>query len=68
MESLLEEYKKDPSGVWETEVFGKPLRDLVRDEMGMKLMRLPDDVRMKLRQSMGKIINEGTGGMICILL
>ena len=68
VESLLEEYKKDPSGVWETEVFGKPLRDLVRDEMGVKLTRLPDDVRMKLRESLGKIINEGTGGMICILL
>ena len=68
VESLLEEYKKDPSGVWETEVFGKPLRELVRDEMGVKLTHLPDDVRMKLGQSLGKIINEGTGGMICILL
>ena len=68
VESLLAEYRKDPGGVWETEVFGKPLRDLVRDEMGVKLTRLPDDVRMKLRQSMGKIINEGTGVMLCILL
>ena len=68
VESLLEEYKKDPSGVWETEVFGKPLRELVRDEMSVKLTHLPDDVRMKLGQSLGKIINEGTGGMICILL
>ena len=68
VEHLAAEYKKDPSGVWSTEVFGKPLRDLVRDEMGMKLARLPEDVRMKLRESMGKIINEGTGGMICILL
>ena len=68
VEHLAAEYRKDPSGVWSTEVFGKPLRDLVRDEMGMKLTRLPEDVRMKLRESMGKIINEGTGGMICILL
>lgn len=68
LEHLSREYENDPSGVWETEVFGKPLRDLVRDEMGNKLGRLPDDVRMKLRESMGKIINEGTGGMICILL
>lgn len=68
VESLLAEYRKDPGGVWATEVFGKPLRDLVRDEMGVKLTRLPDDVRLKLRESMGKIINEGTGGMICILL
>ena len=46
----------------------KPLRELVRDEMGVKLTHLPDDVRMKLGQSLGKIINEGTGGLICIIL
>lgn len=68
VEHLAAEYRRDPSGVWDTEVFGKPLKDLVRDEMGMKLTRLPEDVRAKLRESMGKIINEGTGGMICILL
>ena len=68
VESLTATYREDPSGVWATEVFGKPLRDLVRDEMGMKLNHLPEDARLKLRESMGKIINEGTGGMICILL
>ena len=65
---LTEEYQKDPSGVWATEVFGKPLRDLVRDEMSAKLLRMPDDVRRKLGLSLGKIVNEGSGGMICILL
>ena len=68
VEHLAAEYKRDPSGVWATEVFGKPLRDLVRDEMGMKLAHLPDDAREKLRQSIAKVVNEGTGGMICILL
>lgn len=68
LDNLAAAYRKDPSEVWATEVFGKPLRDLVRDEMNAKLVRMPDDVRAKLRQSLGKIINEGTGGMICILL
>ena len=68
LENLSREYEKDPGGLWATEVFGKPLRDLVRDEISMKLGRLPDDARTKLRQSMGRIINDGTGGMICILL
>ncbi len=68
VESLTEEYRKDPSGVWETEVFGKPLRELVRDEMGAKLTHLPNDVRMKIQDTLGRIINEGSGGMICILL
>ena len=68
VENLTKEYKKDPAGVWETEVFGKPLRDLLRDEMGAKLAHLPDDARGKIRDSLGRIINDGTGGMICILL
>ena len=68
LESLIAAYRKDPAELWNTEVFGKPLRDLVRDEMGAKLLHLSDDVRAKLGQSLGKIINEGSGGMLCILL
>lgn len=68
LENLSREYEKEPAALWATEVFGKPLRDLVQDEMNMKLAHLPDDARLKLRQSMGRIINEGGGGMICILL
>lgn len=68
VERLRAEYGSDPGSVWATEVFGKPLRELVKDEMGMKLARLPADVRAKLGQSLGKILNEGSGGMICILL
>lgn len=68
VDSLTDTYRADPAGVWETEVFGKPLRELVQEEMRMKLNHLPEDARAKLRESMGKIINDGTGGMICILL
>ena len=68
LERLCREYEADPSGLWATEVFGKPLRELVKDEMGVKLTHLPEDARLKLRECMGKIINEGSGGMICILL
>jgi len=68
LENLDNIYKEDPGSLWATEVFGKPLRDLMQDEMNIKLTRMPDDVRLKLRQAVGKIINEGSGGMICILL
>ena len=68
VESLKETYRSDPGGLWETEIFGKPLRDLVQEELKQKLGHLPDEGREKLRQSLGKIINEGSGGMICILL
>ena len=68
LENLMAAYRQNPAEIWNTEVFGKPLRELVRDEMGAKLQRLPEDVRTKLQQALGRIINEGSGGMICILL
>lgn len=68
LESLIAAYRKDPEELWSTEVFGKPLRDLVRDEMGAKLSHLNDEVRVKLGQALGRIVNEGSGGMLCILL
>ena len=68
LENLMAAYRQDPAEIWNTEVFGKPLRELVRDEMSAKLQHLPDDVRDKLGHALGRIINEGSGGMICILL
>jgi len=47
---------------------GKSLNDLVREGLSSKLMRMPEDVRGKIQESLQKIINEGSGGMICILL
>ena len=68
VKSLKSEYEADDSDIWDTEIFGRSLYDLVRDGMGSKLTRMPDEARMKLRQSLESIINEGSGGMICILL
>ncbi len=58
----------DPAGIWGTEIFGKSLEALVREGMGGKLARLPEDVRQKLREALEKVVNEGSGGMICIML
>lgn len=66
--SLKGEFESDRSGIWDTEIFGKTLNELVREGVSGKLARLPEDARAKLRESLEKIINEGTGGMICILL
>jgi len=66
--SLRSEYDSDDGSIWETEIFGRSLFDLVRDGMNGKLGRLPDDARTKLRQSLETIINDGSGGMLCILL
>lgn len=65
---LLSGFESNPDSIWETNMFGKPMGELVREGLNNKLMRMPDDVRMKLRDTMGKIINDGSGGMICILL
>ena len=65
---LLSGFENDRAGIWETEIFGKSLNDLVREGLASKLTRMPEDVRMKLQEALKKIINEGSGGMICILL
>ena len=65
---LSEQLAEDAEGVWETEIFGRTLNELVRDGMNGKLARMPEDVRGKLREALEKIINEGSGGMICIML
>lgn len=65
---LLSEFENDPDSIWSTNIFGKPLSDLMRDELSGKLARMPGDVQEKLKEAITKIINEGSGGMICILL
>jgi stage IV sporulation protein A len=65
---LLSEFENNRTGIWDTEIFGKTLNELVREGVSAKLNRLPEDARTKLREALEKIVNEGAGGMICILL
>ncbi len=67
-DSLAEQLKQGDEAVWDTEIFGKTLGDLVREGMNGKLNNLPGDARIKLREALEKIVNEGGGGMICIML
>ena len=55
-------------GVWESNMLGRTLYSLVSDGMNAKLLHLPDDAREKLAGTLGRIVNEGAGGLICILL
>lgn len=66
--SLREQLEAGDGSVWETEIFGKTLSDLVREGVNGKLQRLPEDARQKLREALEKVVNEGSGGMICIML
>jgi len=65
---LLSEFENEPDKIWETNIFGKSLNELVREGLSGKLMMMPEDVRQKMQEALQKIINEGNGGMICILL
>ncbi len=65
---LLSEFEEQPEKIWSTNIFGKSLNELVREELSHKLSRMPDDARGKLRETLERIINEGSGGLICIIL
>ena len=65
---LLDEFEDDPKKVWESNMFGKSLYDLVNDGMNAKLINIPDDAREKLGETLERVINEGANGLICILL
>ncbi|MBQ2834054.1 MAG: stage IV sporulation protein A [Clostridia bacterium] len=65
---LMEGFDQDPQKLWQSNLFGKPLADLVREGLANKLMHMPADTQIKIQQTLEKIINEGNGGMVCILL
>lgn len=65
---LVNEFEENPDRVWEYNMFGKSLYDMVSDGMTAKLSHMPDESREKLGETLGKIINEGSNGLICILL
>lgn len=65
---LMEEFETDPSKIWESNIFGKSLYELVNEGLHNKLSRMPDDARFKLQETLQRIINEGSGGLICIIL
>lgn len=68
VKSLLSEYEDDPERIWDTNMFGKSLYELVSDGLNGKLTHIPDEARAKLSETLSRIINEGSGGLICIIL
>lgn len=65
---LLREFEQDPARIWETDIFGKSLHELVNEGLRGKLERMPDDARSKFRETIERVINEGCSGLICIIL
>ena len=65
---LLSEFESDPIKIWESNIFGKNLHELVNEGLQNKLSKMPEDAQMKLQETLQRIINEGSGGLICIIL
>jgi len=65
---LLKEFESDPIKIWESNIFGKNLHELVNEGLQNKLARMPEDAQEKLKETLERIINEGSGGLICIIL
>lgn len=65
---LLRQFEGDTSRIWDSNMFGRSFQELVGEDLQSKLKRMPEDAREKLRETLQRIINEGSGGLICIIL
>ena len=67
-EVAMKDFEEDPVKIWSSNIFGKSLHELVNEGLQAKLMKMPEDAQLKLQETLEKIINEGSGGLICIIL
>ena len=65
---LNEQFENNPEKIWETNLLGKSLSSMVGENISSKIVMMPTDARRKVRRTLGRIINEGKGGVLCILL
>jgi stage IV sporulation protein A len=65
---LLSGFEEDPVKIWDSNIFGKSLHDLVNEGLHAKLARMPVDARMRVQETVERVINEGCNGLVCILL
>ena len=60
--------QEDTAGLWQSNIFGKSVGDLIQEDMNAKLLQLPEEVREKFRQTLQRIVNEGAQGLVCLIL
>ncbi len=65
---LLNEFKEDPIKIWDSNIFGKSLHELVNEGLHTKLARMPIDARMRVQETIERVINDGCNGLVCIIL
>lgn len=65
---LLSGFENDPKEIWNSNIFGKSLHELINEGLQNKLAKMPEEAQMKLQETLERIVNEGSGGLICIIL
>ncbi|MEB3102815.1 stage IV sporulation protein A [Ferviditalea candida] len=65
---LMQDFEDNPTRIWESDIFGRSLHSIVREGIQGKIAMMPDNARYKLQETLGRIINEGSGGLIAIIL
>lgn len=65
---LLNDFEENPEKIWSSNIFGTSLHQLVNEGLRNKLYRMPGDARIKLQETIERIINEGCSGLVCIIL
>ena len=68
VQSLLGDFEADPERLWESNIFGKSLHELVNEGLQNKLLHMPQEARTRLQETLERVINEGCTGLICILI
>lgn len=65
---LLQGFEENPGRIWDSNIFGKSLHELVNEGLHNKLFRMPAEARMKMQETLERVINEGCSGLICFIL
>ncbi len=68
VKSLLSDFEEDPLKIWQSNIFGKSLHELVNEGMQNKLLNIPLDARGRIAETVERIVNEGCSGLICIIV
>lgn len=68
LDKIMADYENNPSGIWDLEIFGRKLSEVVNDGIKAKLYMMPDDIQYKFRESLEKIVNKGKGGILAFIL
>jgi len=65
---ITDKFQENPSQIWSYDIFGKSLHELVQENLQGKLQTLPENTQAKLKETLNRIVNEGGGGIICIII